>query len=170
MKKTLLIATLLAMASQSWAAPEVFTWKENGKNRSAILDPDTRATVGKTPAPNLTLQGQEQNIRFYRTDTVRARQLADQQTTLLPVLRQGSDSRAPWLLPAGGVVVQTRDEAALRQWANQQGIPLKSSPVKGYWLLETAPGHAALQVTTQVQQLPGIETASPNWSTTRSKR
>ncbi|MFN4236671.1 MAG: hypothetical protein ACK4FZ_05430 [Vogesella sp.] len=170
MKKSLLILLLLATASHTWATAEVFTWKEAGKTRIAVVDPDTRAAMGKDKVNHLALHGQDRNVRFYRTDTIRSRQIADSQPALLPVLRQGKDNRGPWMLPAGGVIVRTQDEAALKQWASQQGVALKNSPVAGYWILETAPGQAALQVSNRVQQLPGIETASPNWATARGKR
>lgn len=170
MKKTLLLSLLLAASAPLLAAPAVFTWKEDGKTRTAIIDQNTRATLGNHAVDSLALQAQERHVRFYRTDSARSRQIADRQPALLPVLRQGKDSRGPWMLPAGGVIVQTRDETALQGWAAQQGLTLKASPVSGYWMLETAPGQAALQVSSQVQQLPGVETASPNWATPRSKR
>jgi hypothetical protein len=170
MKKILLASLLLLSTRPLLASDQVFTWKENGITRSAVIDSSTRATMGKTAVTQLTLNKQEKGIRFYRTDTARSRLIADTQENLLPVLRQGKTTNSPWLIPAGGVVVQTNDEATLRSWASQNGVTLSASPVTGYWLLGTIPGNAALALSTQVQQLPGVQTAAPNWVSAKERR
>jgi len=170
MKKPIFAALLLGLTGPLLAAEQTFRWLENGISRSATIDPDTRASIN-TPSPNgLTVSKQEKDIRFYRTDTARSRQLAARQPGLLPVLREGKANKGPWLLPVGGVVVHTQNEAALAAWAKQQGLSLQASAVNGYWLVPTAPGEAALKVSSQLLQLPGIQTAVPNWSSPKGKR
>ncbi len=167
MKTLVLSACLLCSAGPLLAADTGFHWLENGVPRHAVIDPDTRASISSS-VTGLTLSKQEKGVRFYRTDTQRSRALAARQPALLPVLREGSSG--PWLLPVGGVVVRTENQAALESWARQQGVSLQPSPVNGYWLVPTAPGDAALQTTRQLLNLPGIQTATPNWSGPRSKR
>ena len=168
MKTLVLGACMLCSAGPLLAADTGFHWLENGVPRHALIDPDTRANISSSTITGLTLSKQEKGVRFYRTDTPRSRALAARQPALLPVLREGGSG--PWLLPVGGVVVRTENQAVLENWARQQGMSLQASPVKGYWLLVTAPGEAALQATSQLLNLPGIQTAAPNWSGPRSKR
>jgi len=170
MKKPIFVALLLGLAAPLQAAGQTFRWLENGISRSAIIDPDTRASITATAPNGLAVSKQEKEVRFYRTDTARSRQLAARQTDLLPVLREGKANKGPWLLPVGGVVVRTLDEAALAAWAKQQGLSVQASAVTGYWLVHTAPGEAALNVSGQLLQLPGIQTAVPNWSGPKEKR
>lgn len=170
MKKFIFAALLLGLAGPLLAAGQTFRWLENGIARHAIIDPDTRASITTTAANGLTVSKQDKGVRFYRTDTARSRQLAARQPDLLPVLREGKTNKGPWLLPVGGVVVRTQDEAALAAWAKQQGLSVQASAVNGYWLVQTAPGEAALKVTSQLLQLPGIQTAAPNWSGPKEKR
>lgn len=171
MKQLFLCTLLLCGSTLASAAEQTFSWKENGKTRSAIVDDNSRASLdSKARISGLSLAGEHKGIRFYRTDSGRSRELAAGQQALIPVLRQGQGSYAPWLLPAGGVIVQTSDETALRQFAAEHGVSVTASPVSGYWLLPTAPGQAALDLASQLQNLPGVQTAAPNWATSRGKR
>lgn len=164
------LAAMLAMlaAGPARAADTVFSWKEDGRTVSALIDPDTRATLDNRSVRQLPLLTQSQSVRLYRTDSVQRRELATRQPGLLPVLRRGSHSQ--WLVPAGGVIVHTDNETALHDWVKQQGLQLQTTAVQGYWLIPTAAGEAALTLATRLQSLPGVQTASPNWAGPRAKR
>ncbi|MFN4236673.1 MAG: hypothetical protein ACK4FZ_05440 [Vogesella sp.] len=149
------------------AADSVFSWKEDGKTITAIVDGNTRASLDNRQLP-LPLVANSHALRLYRTDTAQRRELAAAQPAMLPVLRRGKNG--PWLVPVGGVVVRTQDEAALQNWVRQHGHSLQATAVRGYWLLSSAAGTAALELSTQLQQLPGIQTATPNWASPRAKR
>lgn len=163
----LLLLQGLLSSSVALAADTVFSWKEDGKTVTAIMDGNTRASLDNRQLP-LPLLADSNALRLYRTDTAQRRELAAAQSAMLPVLRRGKSG--PWLVPVGGVIVRTQDEATLQAWARQHGHSLQATAVRGYWLLSSAAGNAALELSTQLQQLPGIQTASPNWASPRAKR
>ena len=71
------LAAMLAMlaAGPARAADTVFSWKEDGRTVSALIDPDTRATLDNRSVRQLPLLTQSQSVRLYRTDSVQRREL-----------------------------------------------------------------------------------------------
>lgn len=169
MKPWLLLGMLLAAGAQA-APSQTFQWKEDGRMQRAWLDPNEVATLQKTPPAALVGRGHREGaVRFFHISPQQRKQLPAS-TKLLPVLRVAPDSKAEWRLPVGGVIVASSEPELLRQWVQQQRLSLQATPVPGFWLVNTAPGQAALDAATALSALDGVSTAMPNWQQPVSKR
>lgn len=175
---TILNGLLLALGVQLTHAADFtqkFQWKEEGRSVSAWVDPDYRAEVvagsksRSVTARQLEAAGSSGPLRLYKVQASQRRDVAAD-TALLPVVRSAPSSSAPYLVPAGGVLVSTSDEAALRAWLDQRGLTLRAAGVSGFWLVPSSANEEALQLASQLSQLPGVSTATPNWRRPLQKR
>ena len=89
---------------------------------------------------------------------------------LLPVVRLGPSSNAPYLVPTGGIIVQTSDENGLRHWATKKQLAILFTGVDGHWRIDTPAGIPSMTLANEAAKLPGVSSSTPEWTRPRSKR
>lgn len=154
-----LAALLLAACAQ--ATPPSYQWHENGATRHGWLDIQNGID---------TSSGQAVQKPYPTTSRSKSALGLPRDSKLLPIVRLGPAGDAPYLVPAGGVIVQSTDPAALQAWASKRQLNASPAGIDGYWRINTAPGNDSLEAATALASLPGVQSASPDWSRLRQRR
>jgi hypothetical protein len=163
---------------------ESFTWLDGGKKRTAWFDSEYVVEVGvSSNNTSNTRQLKETNIKkagfsqanqvgdmifWKRTNAsknrsaIKSLQASD---GLLPVYRSSPTTDSGYSVPVGGVLVQMEDGKTdiLKNWAKQNNKKLSSVAGGVAWLIESEPGEAAIELTTELMKLANVKTVTPNW-------
>jgi len=152
---------VLLLTACAHATPPNYQWHENGQTRQGWLDLQNGLD---------TSSGQAIPKPYPATSRSKSALGIPRDSKLLPIVRLGNAADAPYLVPAGGVIVQSNNPAALQTWAAQRQLKASPAGIDGYWHVNTAPGNDSLEAATALATLPGVQSASPDWVRPRQRR
>lgn len=128
----------------------------NAAPTTSTLGSSSRSATSPTPAPLVVIQPASQPL------------VRSVGTTTSPVYREGNSPAGRLMALPGGVLIKLDPEltdSQVRAWASGKGLSIKQRlNISGNWyVVDSAPGAASLDLANALQQSGEVLAATPNW-------